>query len=84
LVQGVEVSRGSRVRLRPVPGRSDAQDMFLEGRTARVEAVFFDVEDKNYLAVTVEGDGGADIYAQHGRFLYFSPEEIEPLVEGLR
>jgi hypothetical protein len=82
MVKGVEVSQGSRVVLRPVPGRSDAQDMFLEGRVARVEAVFFDIEDKNYLAVTIEGDGGAGIYAQHGRFLYFSPDEVEPLPEG--
>ena len=38
------VSKGSRVRLRPGPRRSDAQDMFLAGKTARVEGVFFDVE----------------------------------------
>lgn len=75
----VSVSKGCRVRLRPGPRRSDAQDMFLAGKTARVEAVYFDVDEHEYLAVTLEDDPAADFMQTHGRFLYFYPDEVEPL-----
>ena len=83
LVDGRPVACGSRVMLRPGARRADAQDMFLAGRAAIVEAVLFDVEDKPYLAVSL-ADGpaaelAADIGSSHGRFLYFTPEEVEPL-----
>jgi hypothetical protein len=81
VVAGHRVARGSRVILRPGrPGtrRADAQDMFLAGRAALVEAVLLDVDDTTYLAVTLEDDPAADLQAAHGRFLYFSPDEIEP------
>ena len=42
LVAGQKLSRGSRVRLRPGVRRADAQDMFLAGRAAIVEAVLLD------------------------------------------
>jgi hypothetical protein len=44
LVAGVRVARGSRVRMRPGSRRADAQDLFLVGRTATVEAVLHDVD----------------------------------------
>ena len=78
LVHGVPVSKGSRVVLRPGHRRADAQDMFLVGRTATVHAVFFDVDGANHVAVTLDDDEAADLHQAHGRFLYFSPEEIEP------
>lgn len=83
VIGGVEVARGSRVRL--LPGRprgtrrADAHDMFLAGRIALVEAVFLDVDGNRHLAVTLEDDEGADLARAQGRFLYFSPEEVEPL-----
>ena len=76
-INGVTVSKGCRVRLRPGLRRSDAQDMFLQGRMARVEAVFSDVEDKQYLAVTLADDLAADLNRCHGRYLYFYPDEVE-------
>jgi len=82
LVGEVAVARGSRVRLRPGTRRADAQDMFLVGRIARVEAVLFDVDNASYLAVTLADDPNADLFAGHGRFLYFAPDEVEPLEEG--
>jgi len=82
-VDGVEVARGSVVRLNPGARRADAQDMFLIGRFASVEAVLTDLEDKHYLAVTLLDDPGADLQQAHGRFLYFSPEEVQPL-ESIR
>lgn len=75
----VTVAKGSRVRLHPGHRRADAQDMFLEGRVAAVQGVFFDVEDNSYLAVTLTDDPAADLYQWHGRFLYFYPDEVEPL-----
>ena len=56
--------------------------MFLHGREATVEAVFADVEEKQYLAVTLVDDPAADINRWHGRYLYFYPDEIEPLMRG--
>jgi hypothetical protein len=77
-IAGRPVASGSRVRLRPGTRRADAQDMFLTGRVATVEAVLQDVDDKPYLAVTLVEDPGADIQRSHGRFLYFAPDEVEP------
>jgi hypothetical protein len=80
-VRGVAVARGSRVRLRPGVRRADAQDLFLDGRTARVEGVFLDVDERRYLAVTLEDDPAAALHQVHGRYLYFAPDEVEPLEE---
>jgi hypothetical protein len=77
-VCGQRVARGSRVTLRPGARRADAQDMFLAGRAALVEAVLVDVDDTTYLAVTLADDPAADLQSAHGRFLYFSPDEVQP------
>lgn len=81
VVDGVAVARGSRVRMRPGARRADAQDLFLAGREARVEAVLFDVDQKVHLALTVLDDPAADLNREQGRFLYFGIDEIEPLSE---
>jgi hypothetical protein len=78
VVGGETVRGGSRVRLRPGVRRSDAQDMFLAGRVAVVEAVLRDVDDNPYLAVTLADDPAADLQRSHGRFWYFAPDEVEP------
>ena len=75
------VAKGSRVRLRP-SRRADSMDLFLAGRTARVEGVYRDVEDVAYVAVVLEDDPASDLHSWHGRFYYFYPEEIEPLESG--
>ena len=77
-VAGHRIARGSMVILRPGVRRADAQDMFLDGRAARVEAVLLDVDDVAYLAVSLTDDPDQDLRAAHGRFLYFSPDEVEP------
>jgi hypothetical protein len=80
-VAGVPVARGSRVVLRPRRGRTDAQDMFLDGRTATVAAVLCNVDDEWHLAVTPDDDPeAAEVMLAHGRYLYFAPDEVEPLV----
>ena len=61
--------------------RSDSMDLFLAGRTAIVEGVHRDVEDRVYVAVSIEGDPAADLPGRYQRFYYFYPDEIE-LVEA--
>ncbi|WP_410608085.1 hypothetical protein [Amycolatopsis sp. lyj-109] len=77
-VAGVRIAGGSRVRLRPNLRGTDAQDMFLVGKTATVRVVLSDVDGVAYLAVTLDDDPGADLQHAHGRYRYFSPDEIEP------
>ena len=78
LVDGVEVASGSRVRLRPSRG-ADAHDMFLRDMVATVAGVFHDVDDELHVAVTVDDDPATEAMLAHGRYLYFHPDEIEPL-----
>jgi hypothetical protein len=81
MVQGVPLSKGASVRLRPGTRRTDAQDMFLDGRMATVEAVLFDLDGLPHLAVSL--DDLVELselgYNPHGRFLYFAPDEVEPM-----
>lgn len=78
-VAGVPVGAGSRVRLCPRGRGADAQDMFLDGRSARVAAVFHDVGGDVHLAVTVDDDPAAELHGWYGRFHYFRTDEVEPL-----
>jgi len=78
LVNGIRVARGSRVRLHP-RRNADAQDIFVAGRTARVTSVHADVEGNTHVGVVVDDDPAADLHDWYGRYLYFSPDEVEPL-----
>jgi hypothetical protein len=82
LIAGRQVARGSLVRLRPGKRRADAQDMFLAGRVAEVQAVLHDVEDQPYLAVALTDHPDPELSIAHGRFLYFMPDEVEPCEAG--
>jgi hypothetical protein len=77
-VRGVLVGKGSQVYLRPGVRRSDAQDLFLDGRLATVQAVLRDVDEGDHLAVTIDGDPAAELQQAQGRFRYFRPDEVEP------
>ena len=80
LVNGVRVTRGSRVRLRP-SRRADAQDLFFADRIARVTSVHEDVDGDQHVGVVLEDDPAADLHDWYGRYLYFAPDEVEPLIE---
>jgi hypothetical protein len=82
LIDGVAVARHSRVLMRPGRRRADAQDLFLAGREAVVEAVLSDVDGHVHLALTPVDDPAADLHRSHGRFLYFAPDEVQPLPPG--
>jgi hypothetical protein len=80
-VAGVDLKPGDRVRLWPL-GRADIFDLALEGKTATIEAIEQDFEDRIYLAVTVAEDPGKDLghQRQPGHRFFFGVEEVEPLV----
>jgi hypothetical protein len=61
-VRGVEVRPGSRVRLRP-KRRADVFDLALDGKTATVETIEQDFEDRIFVAVSVDDDPGRDLGA---------------------
>ena len=78
LVNGVRVAAGSRVRLRP-NRRADAQDIFFTGKSARVTSVHEDVDGQQYVGVIVEDDPDVEMPDSYGRYLYFAPDEVEPI-----
>ena len=73
-VGGVEVAKGTSVRLRP-SRRADAHDMFFDGMVATVAGVFHDVDGELHVAVTVDDDPATEPARGHGRYLYFHPDE---------
>lgn len=81
LVGGVRVSRGSRVRLHPAR-RADAQDLFYADRLARVTSVHETVDGDAQIGVVLDDDPAADLHDWYGRYLYFAPDEVEPLNDG--
>ena len=78
-VGGVAITKGSPVRLRP-SHRADAHDMFLAGMQATVGGVFTDVDGEQHVAVTVDDDPATEELTWQGRYLFFHPDEVEPLV----
>ena len=80
VIDGVAITKGSRVRLHPRPG-GDILDLALAGKEAYVEAIEQDFEDKVHVAVTVTDDPGRDLgdERQPGHRFFFALEEIEPL-----
>ncbi|WP_072804706.1 hypothetical protein [Rhodococcoides yunnanense] len=77
LVHGVLVAKDSLVRVHP-NRRADAQDLFFEGRTARVASVHEDVDGNTHVGVVILDDPAADLHGWYGRYLYFAPDELEP------
>ncbi len=78
VVAGVEVGTGTSVRLHP-SRRADAHDMFFDGLVATVAGVFHDVDGEMHVAVTVDDDPATEALLAHGRYLFFHPDEVEPL-----
>jgi hypothetical protein len=79
LVDGTRITQGSRVRLRPRRHGTDAQDMFLAGRSATVSEILHDVGGGCFLAVTLDGHPDGDLLGRYGRAYHFAPDEIEVL-----
>jgi hypothetical protein len=77
-IRGTQVAKGSLVRLHP-SRRADAQDIFFTGQTARVSSVQRDLDGETHVAVTLLDDPAAEMHDWYGRYLYFAPDELEPL-----
>lgn len=78
-VAGVLIAKGSLVRLHP-SRRADAQDLFFADQLARVSGVHVDLDGETHVAVTLVDDPAAELHDWYGRYLYFAPDELEPLV----
>ena len=81
LIAGREVKAGDPVRLHPT-ARADAFDMLLDGKTARVETIQQDFENRIYLVVTLDDDPGREQWDERvlpGHRFFFFPEAVEPL-----
>jgi hypothetical protein len=78
IVAGVQIVKGDPVILRP-SRRADAHDLFLVGMKATVAGVFNDVDGGQHVAVTIDDDPARDELVWQGRFLYFHPDELEPV-----
>ena len=78
MVDGVRVAKGSLVRVHP-SRRADAQDLFFADQVARVTAVLSDVDGGTHVALVLVDDPAADLHEWYGRYLYFAPDELEPL-----
>ena len=81
-VEGVQVRRGERVRLRPRPG-GDVFDLALEGKIATIESIEQDYEGQLHVCVVVDEDPGRDIglMRQPGHRFFFAPTEVEPITK---
>jgi hypothetical protein len=77
-VNGVMVAKGHKVVIRP-GADADLHARLLDGRTATVERIFVDYDEKVYLAVTVDDDPGQELMRETGRFLFFFAPEVEVL-----
>jgi hypothetical protein len=79
-VSGITLRAGDRVRIRPQRS-ADIMDMALAGKSATIDSVEQDFEDRVHIAVLFDDDPGRDLGAlgQPGHRFFFSPEEVEPL-----
>jgi hypothetical protein len=68
------------VRIHP-KRRADAMDLFLNGKTAVVEAVEQDAEGAVHLALVLEDDPGKDLgmLRQPGHRFFYTSDEVEPV-----
>jgi hypothetical protein len=78
LVNGIELRKGDRVRIRP-RALADALDIALAGRTALIESIESDVDNKIQLALVVEDDPGLGPDRTPGHRFFYAADEVEPL-----
>jgi hypothetical protein len=81
-VFGVDLRVGDRVRIWPQK-QADIIDMALKGKVAVIEAIEQDFEDQVHFAVVLDDDPGREfgMMRQPGHRFFYSPEEVEPLLQ---
>ena len=79
----LELKVGAHVRLHP-KGGADIMDLVLAGKTAVIEAIERDFEDRLHVAVAIDDDPGREfgLARMPGHRFFFAPEEIEVLEAG--
>lgn len=78
IVDGVTYRPGGTVRLK-LDTEGSPHDGMLAGRTATIERILWDVDDKLYFGVTIDGDPGQELLRETGRHLFFFVGEVEPV-----
>lgn len=79
LINGIEYKKGDKVKLKLGHRRSDASDMFFNGRMATIETLYTDYDDKIYLAVTLDDDPGQQLHRELNIYRYYLPDEVEKI-----
>jgi len=77
LIDGVLFNKGDKVRLKLGKRRSDASDMFLDGKIATIEIIHTDYDDNVHIGVTMDHDPGQDLQREMAIYRFFSPDEVE-------
>lgn len=72
------IRKGGKVILHPGSESRDPFDTMLKGRTATVERIYYDMDDKVHVGVTVDGDASQELYRETGRYIFFKGDEVEP------
>ncbi len=75
-VGGVTFTKGGKVVLRPRTDR-DVYDKMLAGKTATIERIYHDFDDRAHIGVTVDDDPAQPLFRETGRYLFFSSDEVE-------
>ena len=75
-IDGRTFRLGDRLVLR-LAGRIDTYDRMLDGRTATLERIYIDYDDKVHLGVTIDDDPGQELMRETGRFHFFFAGEVE-------
>ncbi|HYH60729.1 MAG TPA: hypothetical protein VD766_02580 [Solirubrobacterales bacterium] len=73
------IQKGGKVILHPGAASRDPMDTMLAGRTATVERIYRDMDDKIHVGVTIDGDASQDLFRETGRYIFFKGDEVEPV-----
>jgi hypothetical protein len=57
--------------------RTDTYDRMLDGRTATIERIYLDYDDRTHFGVTIDDDPGQLLMRESGRFHFFFAGEFE-------
>jgi hypothetical protein len=72
------IRKGGKVVLHPGDSSRDPMDTMLAGRTATVERIYRDMDDKIHVGVTIDGDASQELFRETGRYIFFKGDEVEP------
>lgn len=75
-IDGRTFRLGDQMVLR-LADRIDTYDRMLDGRTATLERIYIDYDDKVHLGVTIDDDPGQELMRETGRFHFFYAGEVE-------